>query len=113
MYEEEASTKKAPLSQSSEEPFFLYDGWSEERNKVLNELLKVVQQPKRDYDMRARILKKFTYALLKSAATQKEEKKVFVAKVPEIKIPSFNQVESRIPIPDDISFLIPKPKKSY
>ena len=89
-----------------DEPFFIYDGLSEDRNKILQEISDILKKPKKQYDVHALILKRFLYALFRSAGTQKK-KNVFVKKdVQPIKI-----IESKIPIPEDIEFLIPKPNK--
>ena len=89
-----------------DEPFFIYDGLNEERNKILQEISDILKKPKKQHDVHAFILKRFLYALFRVAAPQKKNS-VFVKKEVQPKI-----VESKIPIPEDLEFLIPKPKKS-
>ena len=82
-----------------EEPFFIYDNLSEERNKLLQEAIDVLKKPKKNYDVHTVILKRFIFALFKVAYGPKEER------LERVKI-----VESKIPLPEDLEFLIPKLK---
>ncbi|MBI2110767.1 hypothetical protein HYT51_03235 [Candidatus Woesearchaeota archaeon] len=86
-----------------DEPLFIYDGLSEDRNKILQEISDILKKPKKQHDVHALILKRFLYALFRSAGIQKKSP-VFVKKESQPKI-----VESKIPIPEDLEFLIPKP----
>ena len=89
-----------------DEPFFIYDGLSEDRNKILQEISDILKKPKKQYDTHTVILKRFLYALFRAAGTKKKSY-VFVKKESQPKI-----IESKIPIPEDLEYLIPKPNKN-